>query len=105
MKTLKEYAHIVEQRLETLPARLPEGEYAIGGMTAYGSLLGPYVYDWHRRAAVRRFYAADNERLTRDLQASLHEVQESRARIVGGERRALRVRRQLLDHEVVDRLA
>ena len=32
MKTLKEYAHIVEQRLETLPARLPEGEYAIGGM-------------------------------------------------------------------------
>ncbi|MGY1690454.1 FAD-dependent monooxygenase [Geodermatophilus sp. SYSU D01105] len=42
--------------------RIPT-EYGIGGMTAYGSLLGPYAYDWHRRAAVRRFYAADNERL------------------------------------------
>ncbi|MGY1636582.1 FAD-dependent monooxygenase [Geodermatophilus sp. SYSU D00742] len=41
---------------------IPAGQ-AIGGITAYGSLLGEYSYEWHRRAAVRRFYAADNERL------------------------------------------
>ncbi|MGY1840285.1 MULTISPECIES: FAD-dependent monooxygenase [unclassified Modestobacter] len=33
------------------------------GLTAYGSLLGQYSYEWLRRSAVRRFYAADNERL------------------------------------------
>ncbi|MDE2792167.1 MAG: FAD-dependent monooxygenase [Paracoccaceae bacterium] len=33
------------------------------GVTAYGSLLGPWHYPWLRRASVREFYAADNERL------------------------------------------
>ena len=33
------------------------------GLTAYGSLLGEYSYEWLRRGAVRRFYATDNERL------------------------------------------
>ena len=33
------------------------------GLTAYGSLLGQYSYEWLRRGAVRRFYATDNERL------------------------------------------
>lgn len=33
------------------------------GLTAYGSLLGQYSYEWMRRSAVRRFYATDNERL------------------------------------------
>jgi 4-hydroxyisophthalate hydroxylase len=42
--------------------RIP-ADHEVGGVTTYGSLLGPYAYDWHRRAAVRRFYAADNERL------------------------------------------
>jgi 2-polyprenyl-6-methoxyphenol hydroxylase-like FAD-dependent oxidoreductase len=32
-------------------------------MTAYGSLLGGYDYEWLRRSSVRRFYATDNERL------------------------------------------
>jgi 4-hydroxyisophthalate hydroxylase len=60
--------------------RIP-ADYAIGGMTAYGSLLGPYAYDWHQRAAVRRFYAADNERLPqyateRALRARVAELPE-----------------------------
>lgn len=38
-------------------------EHGIVGYTAYGSLLGPYSYEWQRRATVRRFYATDNERL------------------------------------------
>lgn len=38
-------------------------EYGIGGMTAYGTLLGPYHYDWLQRELVRPYYATDNERL------------------------------------------
>ncbi len=33
------------------------------GLTAYGSILSGYHYDWFKRASVRAFYAADNERL------------------------------------------
>ncbi|MBB3086571.1 FAD-dependent monooxygenase [Geodermatophilus sabuli] len=51
----------VEERVRA--GRLIPAGQAIGGITAYGSLLGEYSYEWHRRAAVRRFYAADNERL------------------------------------------
>ncbi|MGB7300042.1 MAG: FAD-dependent monooxygenase [Burkholderiaceae bacterium] len=32
------------------------------GLTAYGSLFSGYHYDWFRRASVREFYGADNER-------------------------------------------
>lgn len=35
----------------------------IGGLTAYGTLLGDYAYDWMRRELVRPFYVTDNERL------------------------------------------
>ncbi len=38
-------------------------EYGSAGLTAYGTLLGGYSYDWYRRAEVRRYYFADNERL------------------------------------------
>ncbi|MDE0304345.1 MAG: FAD-dependent monooxygenase [Albidovulum sp.] len=35
----------------------------IGGVTCYGSLLSDYHYDWFKRAVVKQYYAADNERL------------------------------------------
>lgn len=44
-------------------ARTIPPDYGIGGMTAYGSLLGSYHYDWMRRELVRPFYYTDNERL------------------------------------------
>lgn len=44
-------------------ARTIPKEYGIGGLTAYGTLLGDYHYDWLQRELVRPFYAADNERL------------------------------------------
>lgn len=37
--------------------------YGSAGLTAYESLLSGHHYDWFRRAEVRRFYGADNERL------------------------------------------
>lgn len=44
-------------------ARTIPREYGIGGMTAYGTLLGDYHYDWLQRELVRPFYFTDNERL------------------------------------------
>ena len=44
-------------------ARTIPSEYGIGGMTAYGTLLGEYRYDWLQRELVRPFYFTDNERL------------------------------------------
>jgi len=41
---------------------IPVG-FGIGGLTAYGTLLGPYHYDWYQRVIVRPFYFCDNERL------------------------------------------
>jgi 2-polyprenyl-6-methoxyphenol hydroxylase-like FAD-dependent oxidoreductase len=37
--------------------------YGNEGLTAYRSILSGYHYDWFKRASVREFYAADNERL------------------------------------------
>ena len=37
--------------------------YGIGGLTAYGTLLGDYHHDWLQRELVRPFYFTDNERL------------------------------------------
>src|SRR3954468_10911682 len=34
-----------------------------GGLTAYGTLLGPYAYDWLQRDLVQPFYYTANERL------------------------------------------
>lgn len=42
-------------------------EFGIGGLTAYGTVLGDYHYDWLKRELVRPFYAADNERLPQYL--------------------------------------
>jgi len=44
-------------------ARTIPPEYGIGGLTAYGSLLGKYHYDWMQRELVRPYYFTDNERL------------------------------------------
>jgi 2-polyprenyl-6-methoxyphenol hydroxylase-like FAD-dependent oxidoreductase len=44
-------------------ARTIPREYGIGGLAAYGTLLGPYSYDWMQRELVRPFYFTDNERL------------------------------------------
>lgn len=41
---------------------IPPG-YGIGGLTAHGSLLGQYHYDWLQRELVRPFYFQGNERL------------------------------------------
>src|SRR5262245_53198384 len=51
----------VEQQVRA--ARVIPREYGIGGLTAYGTLLGSYTYDWLQRELVRPFYFADNERL------------------------------------------
>jgi 4-hydroxyisophthalate hydroxylase len=44
-------------------ARTIPRDYGIGGMTAYGTLLGDYTHDWLQRELVRPFYFTDNERL------------------------------------------
>ncbi|EBA07781.1 FAD-dependent monooxygenase [Sagittula stellata] len=44
-------------------AKTVPSEFGIGGLTAYGTLLGDYSYDWLKRELVRPYYAADNERL------------------------------------------
>jgi len=44
-------------------ARTIPPEYGIGGLTAYGTLLSGYHYDWLPREKVREYYQTDNERL------------------------------------------
>lgn len=44
-------------------ARTIPPTYGIGGLTAYGTLLGPYAYDWLQRDLVKPFYFTANERL------------------------------------------
>jgi 4-hydroxyisophthalate hydroxylase len=44
-------------------ARTIPRSYGIGGLTAYGTLLGEYHYDWLQRELVRPYYRTDNERL------------------------------------------
>ena len=44
-------------------ARTIPPEYGIGGLTAYGTLLGPHHYDWLQRELVRPYYFQANERL------------------------------------------
>ena len=58
-----EHFHFWGAETELRAARtIPRG-YGIGGMTAYGTLLSGYRYDWLQRELVRPFYFADNERL------------------------------------------
>ncbi len=51
----------VEEELRAAKT-IPKG-FGLGGLTAYGSLLSGYHYDWYKRAAVRPYYYTDNERL------------------------------------------
>src|SRR3954447_13666930 len=44
-------------------ARTIPPSHGIGGLTAYGTLLGPYAYDWLQRDLVKAFYYTANERL------------------------------------------
>jgi 2-polyprenyl-6-methoxyphenol hydroxylase-like FAD-dependent oxidoreductase len=46
------------RRARTIPPA-----YGIGGLTAYGTLLGQYHYDWLQRELVRDYYFTGNERL------------------------------------------
>ncbi len=50
-----------EKRLRA--ARTIPPEYGIGGLTAYGTLLGPNVHDWLQRDLVKPYYHTENERL------------------------------------------
>jgi len=50
-----------EKRLRQ--ARTIPPEYGIGGLTAYGTLLGPHVHDWLQRDLVKDYYYTANERL------------------------------------------
>jgi 4-hydroxyisophthalate hydroxylase len=58
-----EHFHFWGIEKELRAARTIPPEYGIGGMTAYGTLLGQYQYDWMKRELVRPFYYTDNERL------------------------------------------
>ncbi|WP_338663022.1 FAD-dependent monooxygenase [Pararoseomonas sp. SCSIO 73927] len=65
-------------------ARTIPRDYGIGGMTAYGTLLGEYHYDWLQRELVRPYYFTDNERLPQYateavLRARLAELPAARA--------------------------
>jgi len=44
-------------------ARTIPPEYGMGGLTAYGTLLGDYQHDWLKRELVQQFYFKGNERL------------------------------------------
>jgi len=44
-------------------ARTIPPDYGIGGLTAHGTLLGDYHYDWLQRDLVRPYYFQANERL------------------------------------------
>ncbi len=58
-----EHFHFWGAESQLRAARTVPKEYGIGGMTAYGSLLGDYQHDWLQRQLVRPFYFTDNERL------------------------------------------
>jgi 2-polyprenyl-6-methoxyphenol hydroxylase-like FAD-dependent oxidoreductase len=58
-----EHFHFWGVEDEVRAARTIPREYGIGGLTAYGTLLGDYSYDWLQREIVRPFYFTDNERL------------------------------------------
>src|SRR5262245_18976979 len=58
-----EHFHFWQAEAALRAARTIPREYGIGGVTAYGTLLGDYRYDWLQRELVREFYYTDNERL------------------------------------------
>lgn len=58
-----EHFHFWGAEQELRAARTIPRDYGIGGMTAYGTLLSGYRYDWLQRELVRPYYFTDNERL------------------------------------------
>jgi 2-polyprenyl-6-methoxyphenol hydroxylase-like FAD-dependent oxidoreductase/predicted lipoprotein with Yx(FWY)xxD motif len=58
-----EHFHFWKAERELRAARTVPKEYGIGGLTAYGNLLGDHHYDWLQRELVRPYYFVDNERL------------------------------------------
>lgn len=50
-----------ERRLRA--ARTIPPAYGIGGLTAYGTLLGPHTHNWLQRDLVKQYYYTANERL------------------------------------------
>jgi 2-polyprenyl-6-methoxyphenol hydroxylase-like FAD-dependent oxidoreductase len=58
-----EHFHFWGAEKELRAARTIPPDHGIGGMTAYGTLLGGHHYDWLQRELVRPFYFTDNERL------------------------------------------
>jgi 4-hydroxyisophthalate hydroxylase len=62
-----EHFHFWGAAKELRAARTIPRERGISGMTAYGTLLSGYQYDWLQRELVRPFYFCDNERLPQYL--------------------------------------
>jgi hypothetical protein len=58
-----EHFHFWGAEPQLRAARTIPPEYGIGGLTAYGSLLSDYHYDWLQRELVKPYYFKDNERL------------------------------------------
>ncbi len=58
-----EHFHFWGAEPQLRAARTIPPEYGIGGLTAYGTLLSNYHYDWLQRELVKPFYFQDNERL------------------------------------------
>lgn len=58
-----EHFHVWGAEKELRAARTIPPEYGIGGLTAYGTLLGEYSYDWLQRELVKPYYYTANERL------------------------------------------
>jgi 4-hydroxyisophthalate hydroxylase len=58
-----EHVHFWGAEAELRAARTIPPSYGIGGLTAYGTLLGPYSYDWLQRDLVAPYYYVANERL------------------------------------------
>jgi len=76
-----EHFHFWGAEKELRAARTIPPEYGMGGLTAYGSLLGEYRYDWLQRELVRPYYFTDNERLP---QYATEEVLRTRAAQIAG---------------------
>jgi 2-polyprenyl-6-methoxyphenol hydroxylase-like FAD-dependent oxidoreductase len=58
-----EHFHFWGAEKQLRAARTIPPEYGIGGLTAYGTLLGPHTYDWLQRDLVKPYYYTTNERL------------------------------------------
>ena len=58
-----EHFHFWHAEEQLRAARTIPPEYGIGGLTAYGSLVSGYAYDWLQRDLVAAYYFSKNERL------------------------------------------